>query len=74
MNFMDEMYNGVIYCLVKSCPVLIAPRNGEKNTSDNTCSATVEFSCNECYELEGSHQLSCLPNKTWSGEEPNCTC
>ena len=50
------------------------PDNGEKNSSGTLCGSTVEFSCNECYELEGNRQLSCLPNQTWSGEEPNCIC
>lgn len=61
-------------CLVKSCSVLFAPSNGEKNSSVTTCGTTVWFSCNECYDLEGYERLSCLPNETWSGEEPSCNC
>ena len=60
--------------VVISCPDLVAPQNGTKNTNETDCGTTVEFSCDECYELKGHKQLSCLPNRTWSGEEPNCSC
>ena len=58
---------------MKSCPVLVAPTNGMKNSSDSSCGSTVEFSCDACYELMGNSQLTCLPSQTWSGKEPNCT-
>ena len=58
---------------MKSCPVLVAPTNGMKNSSDSSCGSTVEFSCDACYELMGKSQLTCLPSQTWSGKEPNCT-
>ena len=59
---------------VKSCPTLKTPINGKKDSNDTMCGAVVGFTCNECYEVQGYNQLSCLPNRTWSGEEPNCTC
>ena len=59
-------------CVVKSCPDLATPSNGTKNTTQTSCGVTVQFSCHECYVLEGSSHLSCLPNKTWIGEEPFC--
>ena len=62
----------VCFYVVKSCPVLVAPTNGKKDSNDTSCNSTVEFNCDACYELMGNSQLTCLPNQTWSGEEPNC--
>ena len=62
----------VCFYVVKSCPVLVAPTNGMKDSNDTSCNSTVEFSCDACYELMGNSQLTCLPNQTWSGTEPNC--
>ena len=59
--------------VVKSCRYLMAPANGRKSSNDSTCGATVTFDCDECYELEGLGELSCLENETWSGDEPTCT-
>ena len=61
--------------IVKSCRNLVAPENGQKGSNDSNCGATVTFDCDdECYELEGQGELSCLDNRTWSGEEPVCSC
>ena len=62
----------VFFYVVKSCPVLVAPTNGMKDSNDISCDSTVEFSCDACYELMGNSQLTCLPNQTWNGTEPNC--
>ena len=59
--------------IVKSCRSLVAPANGHKSSFDNSCGATVTFDCDQCYELEGPRELSCLENETWSGDEPTCT-
>jgi fibulin 1/2 len=59
-------------CNFQSCRNLTIPDNGKKNSSETVCGSTIKFSCNECYELKGDKQLSCLPNQTWSGEEPSC--
>jgi hypothetical protein len=59
-------------CSLSSCRDLVAPKNGAKSTNKTSCGSTVGFSCDECYELKGHKQLSCLPNRTWSGEEPIC--
>ena len=52
----------------------MTPVNGMKNSNSRVCGSTIDFSCDECYELEGNSIVSCLPNQTWSGEEPTCTC
>ena len=31
------------------------------------------FSCNVGYELNGDKSITCQQDKTWSGQEPNCT-
>ena len=62
----------VCFYVVNSCPVLVAPTNGMKDSNDISCDSTVEFSCDACYVLMGNSQLTCLPNQTWSGKEPNC--
>ena len=56
------------------CPDLDDPGNGTKNTNETSCGTTAQFSCDQCYELKRYEQLSCLPNGTWNGEEPNCSC
>ena len=63
----------VCFYVVKSCPVLVAPTNGMKDSNDTYCGSTVEFNCDACYELMGNSPLTCLPNQTWSGKEPNCS-
>ena len=52
---------------------IVTTRNGTKNTNETSCGTTVAFSCEECYEMKGDKQLSCFPNRTWSGEEPICS-
>ena len=57
---------------VKNCPDLSAPSNGVKNSTITACGTVVAFSCNECYDLVGDQQLTCLSNSSWSGEVPSC--
>jgi hypothetical protein len=59
-------------CKVRSCPALVSPSNGRKNSEDTLCNSTVEFICDACYELIGDSRLTCLPNQTWSNSEPSC--
>ena len=72
MNF-TFVVTYVCFYLVKYCPVLITPTNGTKDSNDTYCGSTVEFNCDLCYEMMGNSQLTCLPNQTWSGKEPNCS-
>ena len=58
---------------MKSCPNLVAPTDGQKSSNVSTCGSTVTFHCNECFELEGPGERTCLENRTWSGLEPTCT-
>ena len=43
-----------------------------QNTTNTASGTAVGFHCNECYELEGQRELSCLPNQSWTGEAPTC--
>ena len=61
-----------ILALEVFCPVLLTPNNGMQNTTNTASGTAVEFRCNECYELEGQRELSCLPNQSWTGEAPTC--
>ena len=70
-DYSTTMYLSLV---VKFCPDLMAPENGTKETNETVCSSTVNFNCNECYELKGQEQLFCLPNRTWNGETPVCAC
>ena len=58
--------------LVKTCRDLVAPDNGQKSSDDTGCGSFVNFTCSECYNLTGYAQLECLPNGTWSNDEPSC--
>ena len=69
----DFLYEIVLFCIVKSCPDLVTPMNGQKDSNDTSCSSVVQFSCDACYDLVGQSQLTCLSNKTWSSDEPMCT-
>ena len=65
-------------CLfVVLCPALSAPDNGEIScllgddgvpSFDDTCT----FTCNDGYELTGSHNRRCRSSKTWSGSDTMC--
>ena len=59
---------------MKSCPDLGTPENGRKETNETACGSSVDFNCNECYDLIGHKQLSCLPNGTWNSGIPVCAC
>ena len=60
---------------VKSCPALTDPTNGKVHGSDTHVGATVTYTCNEGYDLEGSSSRTCQESgdkAAWSGTEPKC--
>jgi hypothetical protein len=63
----------IVLLHVKSCPDLVTPMNGYKDSNDTSCDSVVTFSCDSCYDLVGYSQLTCLPNHTWSSDEPVCS-
>ena len=55
-----------------ACPVLIAPSNGDIAITMTTPGATVSYSCNTGYILDGAMTRTCLENGTWSDSDPVC--
>ncbi|KAI0239248.1 Sushi domain-containing protein 2 [Lamellibrachia satsuma] len=57
---------------VVSCGFLLSPLNGSKSSSSPLVGATVAFSCNEGYQLQGSAQRTCTEEGAWTGEKATC--
>lgn len=65
------------YCSMQSCPVPANVEHAEFVTSHfavdtYNVGTFIEYSCEEDFEILGNAVLECLPNKTWSGDFPNC--
>ncbi|XP_016057312.1 PREDICTED: fibulin-7 [Miniopterus natalensis] len=55
-----------------SCPALDAPLDGRKFGSRYLVDHEVHFTCDPGFQLVGPSSLVCLPNGTWTGEQPQC--
>ncbi|XP_001087308.3 fibulin-7 [Macaca mulatta] len=55
-----------------SCPALNAPADGRKFGSKYLVDHEVHFACNPGFRLVGPSSVVCLPNGTWTGEQPRC--
>nr|XP_040126622.1 fibulin-7 isoform X2 [Ictidomys tridecemlineatus] len=55
-----------------SCPALSAPTDGRKFGSKYLVDHEVHFTCNPGFRLVGPSSVVCLPNGTWTGEQPRC--
>nr|XP_025724426.1 fibulin-7 [Callorhinus ursinus] len=55
-----------------SCPALNAPPDGIKFGSKYLVDHEVHFTCNPGFRLVGPSSVVCLPNGTWTGEQPHC--
>ncbi|XP_064428278.1 fibulin-7 isoform X2 [Mirounga angustirostris] len=55
-----------------SCPALNAPPDGRKFGSKYLVDHEVHFTCNPGFRLVGPTSVVCLPNGTWTGEQPHC--
>ena len=62
-----------MFVIVITCPRLQYPVNGSISTGNNTCNATVKFTCDNCYVLVGRVNLTCQINGQWDGNPPLCT-
>lgn len=60
------------FLLTVSCPALSAPPDGRKFGSKYFVDHEVHFTCNPGFRLIGPSSLACLPNGTWTGEQPRC--
>lgn len=58
--------------LTVSCPALNAPADGRKFGSKYLVDHEVHFACNPGFRLVGPSSVVCLPNGTWTGEQPRC--
>ncbi|XP_035884171.1 fibulin-7 isoform X1 [Phyllostomus discolor] len=55
-----------------SCPALNAPPDGRKFGSKYLVDHEVHFTCDPGFQLVGPSSVVCLPNGTWTGEQPRC--
>ncbi|XP_024414352.3 fibulin-7 isoform X1 [Desmodus rotundus] len=55
-----------------SCPALSAPPDGRKFGSKYLVDHEVHFTCDPGFQLVGPSSVVCLPNGTWTGEQPRC--
>lgn len=72
INGLKSLNTCVIGVVVITCPALISPTNGEKNSSAHTCGTNVEFSCNEGFLLSGSSIRACQPSGIWNYPQASC--
>ena len=56
------------------CASVTAPANGTcfPKECQGFAGDAIQFNCLEGYTLKGVNSLTCLPNATWSGLEPEC--
>ncbi|XP_078077349.1 inactive serine protease PAMR1 isoform X3 [Mustelus asterias] len=66
----------------KSCPVpgvplngqrIILPGSGQINQIFATLGTIAHFTCNDSFILNGSAQISCQQDGTWTDKQPTCT-
>ncbi|KAI8485711.1 hypothetical protein Bbelb_365450 [Branchiostoma belcheri] len=68
----DATWSGAVpICPPVECPLLTAPVNGVMFGS-NFYQDIIQFSCNPGYELDGSSNLACQVDASWSGSVPTC--
>ena len=48
------------------------PANGQLSSNERTCGLVVQFTCDDCYTLNGSSHLTCTDTQQWNGTEPSC--
>ena len=54
------------------CPNVASPEFGKVNMTGHDLFATVEYSCDRGYELEGGALRTCTYSGTWNGTAPVC--
>ena len=50
-----------------------APVHGQLNGTGLTFGSTLIYSCNTGYALNGSSTITCMANRQWSGQAPDCS-
>ncbi|CAH1783128.1 unnamed protein product, partial [Owenia fusiformis] len=63
-------------CEVLKCDKLMPPQNGRIIKDGTNCKSTVEFECEDGFELSGNEVLTCIDNGgssgVWDGAVPTC--
>ena len=57
---------------VADCGSLVAPENGTLTIDSTTFESTVNYSCDEGYNIAGDEMRTCQENGSWSGQKPVC--
>ena len=60
--------------LALECPVLLQPSMGIVSVTSRTVGSVAMYSCNEGYQLNGSREIVCGEDESWSDEPPLCSC
>ena len=68
----SKMHFFLLRRAARECSPPDHPLNGRRVGANWTCSATVEFECDDGYYLVGSSNRTCQPNENWDGEETEC--
>ncbi|XP_051996952.1 beta-2-glycoprotein 1-like isoform X1 [Xyrauchen texanus] len=61
-----------LQCSPKRCPTPDPPANGNVVVSSIVFQSTINYTCNEGYELHGNSSSECLHTATWSSPAPQC--
>lgn len=61
------------YVEVISCGAVSGPLNGGVTTSSTDYGGTVEYFCDDGFELSGNAIRTCAASGVWSGSDPQCT-
>ncbi|XP_023234733.1 sushi, von Willebrand factor type A, EGF and pentraxin domain-containing protein 1-like [Centruroides sculpturatus] len=59
-------------CAKVTCPPPIPPLNGEVVWFNHSFGDSITYSCHKGYTLQGDLHRICLPDGTWSNQEPFC--
>ena len=58
--------------LVVNCGFPPRPKNGSFVGNETTFRSSLQFKCDDGFELEGSETRMCTSDKNWSGKEVSC--
>ncbi|NXQ40551.1 SUSD2 protein, partial [Catharus fuscescens] len=72
-QLVEHLEPDISLLLVVSCGWLDHPTNGRKNSTNYLQGSTINFTCNEGYELTGSQERTCQVSGAWSGDTAQCS-
>ena len=72
-----KYHNDIISSVVVNCSFVLEPNNGvvsynPQGQNQTLVGATVNYTCNSGYTLNGNNMRICQANGTWSGSDPTC--